>query len=341
MKDIEISVVVPVGVRYTDLTPLYLEYKTSVARLTPAYEFIFVLDGPNPECLHALRQLSTRGEKITIIEMARSFGESTALMIGFEHASGSVIMTLPAYFQIKPTEIPRLVRALDGADLVVGRRWPRSGNWFESVRRGAFHALLTLVTRVSFHDLGCCARAMRRAVLAELQLYGDQHRFLPVLADHRGFRARELDVRQSRRDAFDGVYGPREYARGLLDIFTVFFLVRFTKRPLRFFGMLGAALFGVGGLLLLFLIVQRLWFDEGLADRPTLLLASLAVVFGLQLFALGLLGELIIFTHAGNIKDYAIDRVIHYPAVPADPNPATSSAAGQFSQHGSDTPAVP
>ncbi|HVW69748.1 MAG TPA: glycosyltransferase [Steroidobacteraceae bacterium] len=325
MREPEISVVIPVCERYDDVTALYLEYQTGVARVTTAYEFVFVLDGPHSDVLQALHRLVARGERITIIETTRAFGEATALTIGFEHVSGGTVMTLPAYFQIEALEIQRLVRALDGADVVVGHRWPRAGGWFESLRRRIFHGILGWVTHLHFHDLGCGARAMTRPVLAELQLYGDQHRFLPVLADRRGFRVRELDVRQSSRDACNRAYTPKDYARGFLDIFTVFFLVRFTKKPLRFFGMLGASMFGAGGLVLLYLVVQRLWNDQSLADRPALLLASLAVVFGLQLFALGLLGELIIFTHARDVKDYAVDRVIHYPA-PDELRPTHSDA---------------
>jgi hypothetical protein len=122
----------------------------------------------------------------------------------------------------------------------------------------------------------------------------------------------EIDVAQSPADRFEGVYPPRDYAHRVLDIFTVFFLVRFTKKPLRFFGMVGAALFGLGSLLVSYLVIQRLFFGQALADRPALLLSSLLLVVGLQLFALGLLGEIIIFTHARSIKDYQIDRVIRF-----------------------------
>ena len=118
----------------------------------------------------------------------------------------------------------------------------------------------------------------------------DQHRFLAVLADRQGFVVREVDLQQSPKDRFEGVYGPREYARSLLDIFTIFFLVRFTKKPLRFFGMVGATVLIIGTLLMLYLIGDRLIFSVGLANRPALLLSSLLVVLGLQLFALGLLG---------------------------------------------------
>ena len=151
---------------------------------------------------------------------------------------------------------------------------------------------------------------MRREVLEEISLYGDQHRFLALLADRQGFRVKEIDVRQSPQDRFTGHYRTREYAHRMLDIFTVFFLTRFTKKPLRFFGMVGASTFGIGFVFLLYLIIDRLFFDQALADRPALLLSSLLVVLGLQLFALGLLGELIIFTHAKNIKDYQVDEVI-------------------------------
>lgn len=181
-----------------------------------------------------------------------------------------------------------------------------------------FHGLLAWVTKLQFSDLGCGARAFHRRVLEEIQLYGDQHRFLAVLADRQGFRVREVDVRQSPKDRFTGIYGPREYTRGFLDIFTVFFLVRFTKKPLRFFGMVGVSTFAIGALLVAWLVIERLFFGQALAERPALLLSSLLVVLGLQLFALGLLGELIIFTHARAIKDYQIERVIHFSAIGRD-----------------------
>ncbi len=187
----------------------------------------------------ALRSLLEAGQRFTVISLTRPFGEATALMAGFEHASGQIIVTLPAYHQIEAADVGKLVAALDSSDLAIGRRWPRAGGTLERLRRSVFHGLLAWVTRLQYHDLGCGARAFHRRVLEEIQLYGDQHRFLPVLADRQGFRVREVELRQSPKDRFEGVYQPREYTRGFLDIFTVFFLVRFTKKPLRFFGMVG------------------------------------------------------------------------------------------------------
>jgi glycosyltransferase involved in cell wall biosynthesis len=310
--DVELSVIVPVGRRQADPATLYAEYKAGLDTLGQRYELIFVLDGPREKFAAGLRTLLDGGHRFTVISLSRSFGEATALMAGFEHASGQTIVTLPAYNQIEATEVAKLVAGLDSADVVIGRRWPRVGGPFERMRRAAFHGLLGWVTRLKFHDLGCGARAMDRRVLEEIQLYGDQHRFLAVLADRQGFRVLEVDVQQSPKDRFTGVYEPREYTRGLLDIFTVFFLVRFTKKPLRFFGMVGVTTFAVGALAVTWLVVERLFFGQALAERPALLLASLLVVLGLQLFALGLLGELMIFTHARGLKDYQIERVIQF-----------------------------
>jgi hypothetical protein len=178
------------------------------------------------------------------------------------------------------------------------------------MRRGAFHHVLARVTGLKLSDLGCGARAMKRKVLEEITLYGDQHRFLPVLASRQGFHVTEVDVPQSPQDRNVEGYRVREYAHRFLDIFTVFFLVRFTKKPLRFFGMLGVITFAIGAALVTYMVVERMFFDVGLANRPALLLSSLLVVLGLQLFAIGLLGELIIFTHARGMKDYQVEEIV-------------------------------
>jgi len=309
----EISVIVPVGARQAAAAEIHAEYVRSLDALGRRYEMIYVLDGMHEKFATDLNQLRLGGASFTVISLTRPFGEATALMAGFAHARGQIVLTLPAYHQIQADQVATLLAGLDSADLVIGRRWPRAGGPLESLRRRAFHGLLASVTGLRFNDLGCGARALRRQILEEIRIYGDQHRFLALLADRQGFRVREVDVRQSPQDRFTGVYQPREYARGLLDIFSVFFLVRFTKKPLRFFGMAGVTTFAIGALWTAVLVVQRLAFDQALADRPALLVASLLVVLGMQLFALGLLGELIIFTHARDLKDYQIARVISSP----------------------------
>jgi glycosyltransferase involved in cell wall biosynthesis len=327
--NVDISVIIPVGRRHAaDILALYADYKTGLAALGSSYEVIVVLDGPRPELAADVQRLLSSGEPISVIGLTRRFGEATALVAGFKRASGRIILTLPAYHQIHGNEIGKLVRALGVTDVAIGRRWPRVGSRFETLRRDAFHRVLASITGQRFHDLGCGARAMKRRVLEEINLYGDQHRFLPVLASRIGFRVLEVELHQSPLDRFDGGYTTREYVRRALDVCTVFFLVRFTKKPLRFFGMVGFTTFLAGAILVAWLAIDRLVFRHPLADRPALLLSSLLVVLGMQLFALGLLGELIIFTHARDIKDYQIEEVVRYPAA-ALPAPQPGQGALQ------------
>ncbi|MGH8290679.1 MAG: glycosyltransferase [Steroidobacteraceae bacterium] len=334
---VEISAIIPVGARHAaDLLALYAEYKEGLEAIGAPYELIVVLDGPRPELASDVQRLLSFGERISVISLTRKFGEATALVAGFQRARGRIILTLPAYHQIRGCSIGKLVRALGVADLAIGRRWPRAGTRFEKYRRHLFHRFLASITGQRFHDLGCGARAMKRGVLEEINLYGDQHRFLPVLASRVGFRVMEIELPQSPLDRLDGGYPPREYIRRALDICTVFFLVRFTKKPLRFFGMVGVTMSLVGAVLILWLAFDRLVFRHPLADRPALLLSSLLLVLGMQLFALGLLGELVIFTHARDIKDYQIEEVIRYPVPPLAaerPQPLREPVAGAAQPH--------
>jgi glycosyltransferase involved in cell wall biosynthesis len=329
-----LSAIVPVGGRHGDARKLYAEYKAGLAALPMPSELLFVLDGPRPKFSSQLDELHAAGEQFIVITLTRSFGDAAALMAGVERAAGDAIVTLPAHQQIEAADIRKLVATLETVDVAVAMRSPRAAGLIDRVRRATFHRLVRSLTGLQFNDLGCGARAVRRRVFDELDLYGEQHRFLPVIADRLGFRVAEVAVRQSEHDRFQRVYRPREYARYAIDLFSIFFLVRFTKRPLRFFGMLGATTFSVGAAIIAYLCFERLMFNEELADRPALLLGALLVVLGMQIFALGLLGELIIFTHARDLKDYRVEEVIQYedaglPVPEAVPLPDIGSAPQQ------------
>jgi len=309
-KDLALSAIVVVGQRTDDLRELAVEYWNALAQSGQSFELIFVLDGQKPAAMDALNSARQDGIDLNIVRLSRAFGESTALMSGVDISKGDTIITLPAYFQVSPEALPELLKKPRSADMLIARREPRRGSAFENFRRRTFHRILAAITGMRFADLGCNVRVMDRKILEELRLYGDQHRFLPVLARYAGFTVLEEPLNQSEKDAYRSGYRAREYLHRLLDIFTVFFLIRFTKKPLRFFGMIGGITFLVGGLILGALVVERLFFDVALADRPAMLLSSLLVVLGLQLFSLGLLGELIIFTHARSLKEYKIAEII-------------------------------
>lgn len=307
----DVSVIIPVGNRRDPVADLFSEYKLALDAFDLDYEVIVVLDGVSSRYEEGLIKGTPFGEKLRIVRLGRSFGEATAIMAGFEYALGRLVLTLPAYYQVFAEDLRLLLESKAENHMVVARRWPRRGNSFERLRRRVFHGLVRFVTLTRFRDLGCGARLMDREVLDEIHLYGDQHRFLPVVAGRQGFNVQEIDLRQSDRDQFTGSYGFRDYLRRMLDIITIFFLARFTKKPLRFFGTIGAIIFAVGASVLAFIVAQRILWDIALANRPALLLSTLFVVLGLQIFSLGLIGELIIFTHARSIKEYKIDKIIN------------------------------
>jgi glycosyltransferase involved in cell wall biosynthesis len=270
-----------------------------------------VIDGDFEEVLATLKRLIAKGEKIKVIKLARRFGEATALTIGIQHSSGDIIITLPAYQQVEASEIARLIESLKDCDMVIARRWPRKDSLLNRIQSRVFHMFLNPVSEFKFHDIGCGVRVFRKRVAQEVNIYGDQHRFLPILAHKYGFRVLEVDVAQSQKDTMQRVYSPGIYVRRILDIFSIFFLVKFTKKPLRFFGILGSSVFAVGFLVLIYLLFTKIFQGVPLADRPALLLGTLLVVLGVQVFAIGLLGEIIIFTHAKDIKEYSIEQVIN------------------------------
>jgi len=302
----------PVGARVDDIPTLIDEYAEALAGADISFELIVVLDGTKEAVAESLRSFGQDRSWLKVIQFSREFGESAALMAGFSEARGDVLLTLPAYWQVRPSEISSLIESVaDEDDMLIVVRGERAGSAFERIRRRLFHGILKVITGESYRDLGCGVRLMKRAVLEEISLYGDQHRFLPVLATRRGFSVREVELAQSPKDVFRGRYKLREYLHRILDILTVFFLIRFTKKPLRFFGSLGFLTAGFGAIVVLLLVTQRLFYDMPLGDRPALLLGSLLIVLGVQLFALGLLGELIIFSHAAESKEYAIRSIVN------------------------------
>lgn len=308
---VDISAIIPVVERYDELEELYGLYKKALEDSKKSYEIIYVIDGDHAKVMESLKQLIAAGEKIKVIKLARWFGEATALTIGIQHSSGNVILTLPAYQQVEAYEIPRLIECLNNYDMVIARRWPRKGSLFNRIQSGVFHMFLNPVSEFKFHDIGCGVRIFRKQVAQEVSIYGDQHRFLPILAHKYGFRVLEVNAAQAQKDTVKRVYSPGTYVRRMLDIFTILFLVKFTKKPLRFFGMLGSSVFAVGFFILLYLVIIKLFAGVALAGRPILLLGTLLVVLGVQIFAIGLIGEIIIFTHAKEIKEYTVDQIIN------------------------------
>jgi glycosyltransferase involved in cell wall biosynthesis len=300
-----ISVVVPVVERADDLVALYRAFAGELERRGRDHEFVFVFDGgftPPPE----LVALSRERESVRLLSFARTFGETAALRLGIERSRGELILTLPAYFQVTPEGMGPLLDGLDeGTDMVVANRSPRVDSWFNRLQSRAFHRMVGGVGGQRFHDMACGVRLIRRPVAEALPLYGDLHRFIPALALREGYRVREIAVPQHPNDARARVYGPGVYIRRLLDIAGFFFLAKFTEKPLRFFGLVGTVFFGLGAVVSLVLLAERLG-GQGIANRPLLLLGVLLVALGVQLMGLGLVGEIIVHLRSPHRRAYRV-----------------------------------
>jgi len=304
-----ISVVIPISERPEGLAELHREYAAALRQLDQPFEFIYATEPWRREYALQVASQAREDEPVLIVEAAQTVGEASLLKLAVERSAGRIIVTSPAYFRIVPASLINLIRRVeDGADLVVARRWPRRDSWINRIQTRLFHNVLGRIAGGRLNDVACGVRAMRRQVLEELPLYGDFFRFLPVLAIREGYRVEEVSCPQDERDSRTRVYRPGVYLRRLIDLLNLFFLLRFTFKPLRFFGLMGSGLGLTGALLLAVLFAQRITMNSSIASRPMLLLGVLLLTLGLQMFALGLVGEIIVHLQAPNRRNYRIVR---------------------------------
>jgi hypothetical protein len=307
---IDIDVIVPVASRTDDLAVLHRRRREALRAAGYRPSFTYVIDGDVPGARDALVALSRDSDDASVIQLSRRFGETAAVLAGFASTKTARLMILPAYEKVETASLGLLLDALEDADLVTARRFPRCDSVLLRGQSYLFEAFLRRVSSSKFRDPGCTVHALKRAVLEETPLYGEQHGFLPLLASNVGFKVVEIDVPQARSDAARQIIRPRGYVHRVIDILSVFFLTRFTRRPLRFFGPAGAACTGIGLLGLAVVVVQRLVLDVPLAERPALILSSLLVALGLQVLAIGLIGELIVFINARSMRQYRVREII-------------------------------
>ncbi len=300
---IDLSIVIPVFDEAGSLRELYRELCAVLASLPLRSEIIFVDDGSTDGSTAVLRELFEVDPRVQVIEFRRNFGKSAALAAGFRAARGRFIVTLDADLQDDPSEIPKLLESLREADLASGWKTPRRDPWTKRFPSWVFNRVVNLFTGVQLHDINCGLKAYRAEVVREIPLYGELHRFIPILAHARGFRVVEVPVKHRPRRYGRSKYGPARFARGLFDLMTVLFLTQYRPRPLHLFGWFGLAALGLGTTINLYLTIQ--WFmGHPIGHRPLLTLGVLLMTIGAQFFLTGLLAELI--THSTPRQDYSV-----------------------------------
>jgi glycosyltransferase involved in cell wall biosynthesis len=323
-----LTIVVPVYNEADSLEPLHAEIVTALTGLG-AFEVVYVDDGSTDRSVNVMERLAAAHDNVRVVQLRRNFGKATALTHGFAEARGSIIVTMDGDRQDDPGEVPRMVARLDdGFDLVSGWKQRRQDPITKTLPSKFFNWTVRRTTGLGLHDFNCGLKVYRREVVQSIHVYGELHRYIPVLADDAGFRVTEEKVTHRRRMAGYSKYGWRRYMRGYLDLFTVLFLGRYRHRPQHLFGALGTFMVFVGIAIDLYLTIMKVFFGEAIGNRPLFVFANLIIVVGVQLFSVGLVSELLAFGRAREgIDEFEVRRRIDSAAARAALGPEGTQAA--------------
>lgn len=288
-----LSVIIPVYNEEESVKILYEKIRESIEPHY-AYEVIFIDDGSTDSSVQKIKEMIREDSRVHLLVFRKNFGKAAALQAGFRNASGDIIVTMDADLQDDPKEIPRFVKKLEeGYDLVSGWKKERHDPLEKRLPSKLFNKVTSHLSGVYLHDFNCGFKAYRREVTESLDVYGELHRYIPVLAYRKGFRIAEIVVEHHAREFGKSKYGFERYLRGLFDSMTVAFLGKFYDRPMYFFGKIGLLLCMLGGLICLYLTV--LWsMGQGIGDRPLLMLGVLLLILGVQMFSTGFVGDMLV-----------------------------------------------
>lgn len=334
---VEVSAVLALQDDCPDLGEIIRQYSIEFDDRGVSYEFVLVLDGLGEARTQKIREAIPAGAPVRMAHFNQSFGEERALAVGYRTARGELIVALPSYMQLDPGDIHHVLDALrSGYDLVAGWRVPRVDPLTNRLQSWLYNRGMSALTGVRLHDLNCGLTGIRRHVIDEVLVEGNVSRFLPVLAHRQGFKVGEVRIRHLREKGRSGFFGLGVYMRRVLDVVALLFITRFTRKPLRFFGMAGGLSVLVGLTICAWLFTEYL-LGSTQADprnRASLVIGMALIVLGVQVFALGLVGEIIIFTSAHTVQDYAVDQDLGPALGEAEPvaaalvEPETGGSAG-------------
>ncbi|MBN1561082.1 glycosyltransferase family 2 protein [candidate division KSB1 bacterium] len=291
---IDISIVVPFFNEQESLGELFAQIKAVLMELKAAFEVIFVDDGSTDRSAAIVRELNTQDPRAKLVQFRKNYGKAAALAAGFKMAAGDIVITMDADLQDDPKEIPHLIDKLhDGYDLVSGWKKVRRDPFIKTQTSKIYNYFTSLFSGIRLHDFNCGLKAYRSQVVKTMAIYGELHRYLPVIAFRNGYKVTEIPVSHRARKYGRSKYGVARFTRGAFDLLTISFLSRYRKRPLHLFGSWGLLSTFAGLVILAILAAQKIFYDAHLSRRPLLFLGLLMVIVGIQFFSIGLLGEMI------------------------------------------------
>jgi len=309
--ELDLSVLVPVLDEEGTVEELASRAAAVVEGLGLSFEILFVDDGSRDATAERVRAARERDPRVKLIRLRRNFGKAAALTAGFDRSLGRIVVTIDGDLQDDPEEIPRLLEALEAGpyDLVSGWKQNRRDPITKTLPSRLFNWTTRRLAQVDLHDFNCGFKVYRREVLEEVPVYGELHRYIPVLASRRGFRVGEIPVRHHPRKSGVSKYGWDRLYKGLLDLLTVLFITKYTRRPLHLFGLIGMLSFGVGFAIDAWLAF--LWFrGESLSNRPLLILGVLLMLVGLQVLTTGLLAEMTTHKTFRRTDSYSVREIV-------------------------------
>ncbi len=289
------SVVVPLLNESESLAELYSQLEEALNGRY-SWEIVFVDDGSTDNSWEVIQQLQAQHGNVKGVRFRRNYGKSTALQHGFQESEGKVVVTMDADLQDDPFEVPGLIDMLieKDLDLLSGWKKKRYDPLSKTIPSRFFNFITSKVTKIKLHDFNCGLKAYKREVVERLDLYGEMHRYIPLLAYWDGFRKiDEKPVQHHPRKYGDSKFGLSRFINGFLDLLTLIFVNFYQQKPMHFFGTAGSAFLVVGGGITLYLAFMRIFFDQYLAGRPLLLFGILLLLVGLQFFMIGLFGEMV------------------------------------------------
>ena len=311
----QVSVVIPLLNEEDSLQELAQRIQQAASSSNLSTEIIFIDDGSTDGSWQLLEQLAQSNPNIKAIRFRRNYGKSAALNVGFEAAQGDVIITMDADLQDDPAEIPELYKMTTegGYDLVSGWKKKRHDPISKRIPSRFFNRVTQMMSGIKLHDFNCGLKAYRRDVVKSIEVFGEMHRYIPVIAKQAGFRKiGEKVVQHHKRKHGKSKYGLERYMRGFLDLMTVLFVTRFGKRPMHFFGTWGVIFFVVGFGILVWLSIEKLAYNVGgIATRPIFFFGLITLVVGAQLFLTGFLAELI-SRNAVDRNSYLVEKRLNH-----------------------------
>jgi len=306
----ELSIIIPLYDEEESLPELYDNLTSVLKKFNRSHEIIFIDDGSTDRSFRILEELFQKDENVSVFQFRKNYGKSTALSCGFEQARGKYVITMDADLQDDPDEIPGLINKMEeGYDLISGWKKKRYDPFIKRVTSKFYNLITSFFSGIRLHDFNCGIKAYRNEVVKSVQIYGQLHRFIPVLAHWQGFMVGEKVVKHQARKYGKTKFGASRFTAGLFDLFTVIFLHRFKKRPLHLFGSIGLVSLLIGLVMNLFLAYQRIFANIYLSNRPLLFLAVMLVIVGIQFISIGLLGEMITDTQKRQ-NDYSVKNVL-------------------------------